>query len=470
MLRLNVPYIEKEEAKALGARWNYIEKYWYCEDDSADRFARWLDPKYVKERASGSSEKKTPADEYETVSAVNELIATYFDNNSLFQFVRVRGEISNHSLWNGHHFFTIKDSASSLKCILWKNTADMVLSFEPEDGQEVGILGTLKFNVKKGEGELVVARITELGEGGENTELRLLRERLAAEGIFDPEHKKEIPKYPKRIGIVSSKEGDAIRDIVRVSHDRNPYVALFLYHVTVQGQSAPASIIRGIKEMDKRGYDLIIVSRGGGSAEDLAPVDDEGVVRAVYMAQTPIVTGVGHERDYTLIDLAADVRFSTPTYAAQGVVPDVMSDIRKLDNYRLAIKNSMKNVLEKRKQGLATRRERLKRYDPVTVLTGNKERLEALRNRLDDGIMAVLEKKKNRYTVLVTRLHGLSPTAKLVQGFGYITRDERPVTTVADIKQGDDLTVRIHDGTIHTKVTDMEKELLFTADRYAHRC
>ena len=450
MVRLEVPYQEKNQAKALGARWNYAEKFWYCEDDQIDLFRKWY---REPEKAVTDEDGNT----YETVSAINEMIAQCFDRNPDFQFVRVRGEVSNHSLWNGHHFFTIKDSASVLKCILWEQTAKTVLDFEIEEGQEVGLIGSLRFNGKRSEGELIVARIHNLGEGDENLELKLLKEKLQAEGLFDIEHKKPIPPYPKRIGIISSKEGDAIRDICRVAHDRNPYVGLFLYSVTVQGLSAPASIIEGIQKMDSGGYDLLIVSRGGGAREDLAPFDDEMVIRAVYAAKTPVVTGVGHERDWTLIDLVADKRFSTPTYAAQGVIPDVMMDIRRLRQLEQSMKAGMGQILHRKSLLLLTRRERLERFNPEVVLQKNKERLALLTERLQESVLQQVRVRKHRCDVLIARLNGLSPTAKLIQGFGYISKKDQPVKSIEDVKEEDELLIRIHDGEIRTRVLSVGK-------------
>ena len=396
-------------------------------------------------------------DEYVTVSAVNEMVATYFDNNSLFRFVKVKGEISNHAEWNGHHFFTVKDSVSVLRCVIWKSSVPTALSFALEEGKEVGLLGSLRFNTKKGEGQLIVAKVVDLGEGGESAELKLLREKLKAEGIFDIEHKKPIPKYPKKVGIVSSKEGDAIRDICRVAHDRNPYVQLFLYNVTVQGASAPASIVEGIRAMDGRGYDLIIVSRGGGAREDLAPFDDENVVRAVYDAKTPIVSGVGHERDWTLIDLAVDVRFSTPTYAAQGVFPDVMSDIRRVHQLEESIKRGIGNTIKRRFLLLDSRRERLERYSPEAVLVQKQDRLKKLADGLERAMISVVDQRKHRLEVMIARMHGLSPTAKLIGGFGYVTADGKPVTDVGAVKPDDNILIRLHDGEIETKVLKVNR-------------
>ena len=399
-------------------------------------------------------------DDFSTVTEMNELIATYFDNNSLFQFVKVKGEVSNHSEWRGHRFFTIKDQASVLKCTIWANVVLSALSFELKDGMEVGLIGRIRFNSKRGEGQLIVAKVVDLGEGGESLELKLLFEKLKAEGIFDIDHKKPIPKYPKKVGIVSSREGDAIRDICRVAKDRNPYVQLFLYNATVQGASAPASIIQGIRELDKYGFDLIIVSRGGGSREDLAPFDDEQVVRAVYEAQTPIVTGVGHERDWTLIDYVADERFSTPTYAAQGVFPDIMSEIRRVHRLEDSIRRAMENAFRKRVLLLESRMERLERYSPESILSRKIERLEAATDELESSMTALIDKRKHRLEVILARMHGLSPTAKLVGGFGYISDDEGPITSVDMVGPDQDIFIRLHDGEIRSKVVDIRKETI----------
>lgn len=459
MIRLNVPYVQKDEAKALGAKWNYTQKFWYCEDDEVDKFLRWYDDGDRTEAPTVSSE----GERFLTVRDINELAENWFEENPVFDLVRVRGEIIDHSVWNGAHFFNIKDADPDisqttryqLRCVVWSNTASTALKdMTVEDGMEVGLVGRLQFNTRYGSAQLVVARLVDLGEGEDTRQLELLKAKLQAEGIFDPEHKKPIPRYPAKIGIVSSKDGDAIRDICRVAHDRNPYVQLFLYHVTVQGASAPSSIIDGIKQMDKRGYDLIIVSRGGGARGDLAAFDDEMVVRTVYNAKTPIVSGVGHENDWTLIDHVSDMRFATPTYAAQGVIPDVMTDIRRLESLRSSMKYSMEKILHTRRLLLSSKTERLERYNPEAVLREKKERLNTLVMRLDAAMRDAYLARVHRFELAVASLHGNSPTAKLVRGFGYLTKDEKPVLSVKDVAPGEEIVIRIHDGSIRTGVIE----------------
>ncbi|MBO4396877.1 MAG: exodeoxyribonuclease VII large subunit [Eubacterium sp.] len=454
MIRLNVPFLEKDEAKELGARWNPTGKFWYCEDDQLDLFAKWYSPA-LNPSVGGSEPSETQDPSYMTVSEISNMIEECFDNDDRFRMVRVRGEILNLSPWKGYWFFEIKDDKAVISCTIWPNTAEAILDFDLENGQEVGIVGNLQYYGKQGKASLRVARIRDMGEGDYQAKLNLLKDKLQAEGLFSEEHKKPIPKYPRRVGIITSEHADALRDILRIAHDRNPFVQLVLYPVTVQGDTAAASIIRGIKYMDAGGYDVIVVSRGGGSREDLSPFDDEDVVRAVYHANTPIVTGVGHERDVTLIDLVADKRFSTPTYAAQGVLPDVMSDILQLRSLEGSIRTGMNNIIISKKQQLRICRETLERYNPAAVLERNKVRLERAEQNLETNIRRLFDMKKHRYELLVTTLHGLSPTAKLLNGFGYVTHDDKPIMTVDDIKPGQKMMVRIHDGDISATVEEI---------------
>ena len=475
MVRLNVPYLEKDEAKALGARWNRDEKFWFCADGQEDRFRKWLpEPEGAGEERLrfampaitdeipffGTEDEplqETAGEEapYLTVSDVSGMIEDTFNRNSAFRMVRVRGEVQNLRPWNNSFFFDIRDDRSILSCTLWGDTVQTALDFELENGQEVGIIGDLQYYSKNGRSSLRVARIRDMGQGDYQARLNLLKDRLQAEGLFAEEHKKPLPKYPQRVAVITSRQGDALHDICRVARDRNPFVQLVLYPVTVQGNSAPASIIRGITHMDAGGYDVIIVSRGGGSREDLSPFDDEGVVRAVYHANTPIATGVGHERDVTLIDLVADKRFLTPTGAAQGVLPDVMSDIRRIRQLETAIRSGMANLVGRKRLLLQTRRERLERYNPEVLLQRNRERLERAERDLKSQMRALIDRKRHRYEVLLATLHGRSPTAKLMNGFGYVTRDGQPVLSVDGIQPGQKILVTIHDGGIAATVEEV---------------
>ena len=534
--RLDVPYREKDIVKALGARWNPMGKFWYCEELTED-----LKPWYRGEGkeipagrphpsrpaaatpspASGggqgsvslpgfllqeelffgtepaaeapaankagtvlpsSGETGTealfglPADpsRYKTVTEINALIADAFFATSLFRRILVKGEVTNYSgVARPHYYFSVKDAHASLPCRLWAETARTALKFKLENGQQVALTGRLEFYEARGEAALIVSEIVNIGAGAAALKLLELKNKLEAEGIFSPEHKKPIPKHPKTVGIITSKDGQAIRDIRAVSRRRDPYVQLVLYHVNVQGKNAVPSILAGIRKMDAIGADALIVGRGGGSNEDLDAFNDEAVVRAVYAAKTPVISAVGHEGHWTLIDFAADERAATPSEAAEKAVPDVMSDVRRLAQLKAGLDEKMRHQLEKRRLRLETLTAQLTGHDPVRLLKERRERLSREQEKLErfmsgilqerqDRLLAVSERlvrnmqeafrlRQTRWELLTVTLNGLSPTAKLVKGFGYITSGGQPLTTVETLSPGDALTVRIHDGEVDAR-------------------
>ena len=511
MYRLDVPYREKDTVKALGARWNPVGRFWYCEE-----LTEALKPWYhgAKEAPAGGRSEGMPVRKaappaslflqeellfgtepaaggrtakeetsalpgdpscYRTVSELNGLIADAFFATSLFRHILVRGEVTN---FNGaarpHYYFSVKDEKASLPCRLWAETARTALKFKLENGQQVALTGRLEFYEARGEAALIVSGIENIGAGAAALKLLELKNKLEAEGIFAPEHKKAIPKHPKTVGIITSKDGQAIRDIRAVSQRRDPYVQLLLYHVNVQGKNAVPSILKGIRVMDAIGADTLIVGRGGGSSEDLDAFNDEAVVRAVYAAKTPLISAVGHEGHWTLIDFVADERAATPSEAAEKAVPDVMSDVKRLTQLKAGLEEKIRHQLAIRNLRLETLAARLTAHDPAKLLKERQERLvredekltrlfgEILRERqeslkeqaerLQRNVQEVFRLRLMRWELLTVKLNGLSPTAKLVKGFGYITLDGQPLTSVEAVRPGDALTVRIHDGEVDARV------------------
>ena len=474
--RLNVPFREKDEAKALGAKWNWEGKYWYC-NALTDGLKRWYDgpedgdsDSAVSEQPQGSAtttkildtgKESSPDDpyaKYKTVSEINYLITDQFEMNPAFRNILVKGEVTNYKGPNaGNYYFHIKDEKSLLSCILWRSTASSALKFQLEAGKQVAIAGSLNYSEKSGKTNLIVRQIADMGAGEANLKYLELKAKLEAEGLFDPEHKKPIPKFPEKVGIVTSMNGQARNDIEKVAKKRNPYIQLILYHVNVQGVNAVSTILKGIKVLDEMGLDTIIVGRGGGSDEELIAYNDEAVARAVYEAKTPIISAVGHEGNWSLIDYVSDKRAATPSEAAEEAVPDIMSTIHRLEQLRRGINDNMRSRLNERKLLLQTQKAKLEGHDPVRILKERKEKLAVLSDGLKQRIQVILEAKKSRCKVLITELHGLSPTAKLVRGFGYIATEDKPVVSVDDVKTGDPVTIRIHDGQINTTVTGTEK-------------
>ena len=469
LYRLNVPYREKDEAKALGAKWNYKEKFWYCEGELTEGLRRWYDaPDAITDSNafenthddSNTSFRETGIDDendlYKTVSQVNQMIYEQFDDNISFQMIMVKGEVTNYSGHKGrNYYFAIKDDMSLLPCFMWEDTAASVLKFKLEQGQQVAIIGKLDYYKAGGKSQLIVRQIINIGDGAANLALLKLKAQLEAEGLFDEEHKKPIPKYPEKIGIITSKDGQAIKDICKVASKRNPYVQLILYHVNVQGKNAVGTIIEGIKYMDTQGVDTIIVGRGGGSDEELMAYNNEMIARTVYGAVTPIISAVGHEGHWTLIDYVSDKRVATPSEAAEEAVPDIMVDVIRVSRLRKSIEVNMINQLEQRKLLLKAGKALLEKNSPEARLKERIDRLSLLSEHIKDNITKAVELRKHRYELLVAGLHGLSPTAKLVNGFGYISRNERPVTSVEEVAKGDTLKIDIHDGTIVTEVTEI---------------
>lgn len=488
MIRLYVDYSEKEEVKRYGARWNPAERFWYYEGDVLpEELERWSMPGSLP--ADGASRRRAPALDagrsaamsgitlpigsgsgmplpamaqsaewlkpYHTVSEVNEMIKCQYGNIPQFRQIMVVGEVTNFTAPNrGNYYFDIKDESALLPCILWGSVAGTLLSFRFQAGVKVAITGYLDLYVPNGKTSLIVRNIRDAGQGDAALALLRLQAKLEAEGLFDEKFKKPIPKYPSVVGIVTSKDGKAIGDICKTAAERNPYVQLLLYHVNVQGKYAVESILEGIRTLDQMGVDTIIVGRGGGSDEELMTYNDERIVRAVFQAVTPVISAVGHEGNWTLTDYAADYRESTPTKAAVKAIPDVMADQRRLVQLQQTLQMQIRSQLQQRKLMLEAKVSRLQALDPRRILKEKQDLLQNLTEQLQHKMQAAYELRKHRCEVLITQLHGLSPTAKLVKGFGYISAEDKPVTSVHQVHAGEDIQVRIHDGQIHAKVTE----------------
>ena len=339
--RLNVPFKENNDAKSKGAKWNRDEKYWYCTELTED-LSRWYEegeetlnntqPENAEAENAESNNANDPYSNYKTVSDVNKMIMDSFDATDCFKTILVKGEVTNYRGPDskGHHYFSLKDDKCLLSCIIWKSKADDILKFEFKAGKKVALTGRFKYYDEKGTGSLHVNQIADMGTGEANLRYMELKAKLEEEGLFAIEHKKAIPKFPKIVGIVTSKEGQARKDIEKETQKRNPYIQLILYPVNVQGKNAVKTTIEGIEKLDKMGLDTIIVGRGGGTDEELIAYNDESVARAVFNAQTPIITAVGHEGNWALVDWVSDKRVATPLEAAEEAIPDVMTVIKQI--------------------------------------------------------------------------------------------------------------------------------------------
>ncbi len=391
-----------------------------------------------------------------TVSQVNGYIKNLISSDYLLRNIVIRGEISNckyHSM--GHIYFTLKDESSSMPCVMFKGSIGSGLKFRLEDGQAVLITGSVNVYERDGRYQLYASKIllADDGKGKLAEEYEKLKIKLYEEGLFDFEIKKPIPKHPKAVGIVTAKTGAAIQDIMNIARRRNPYVQLYLYPAKVQGEGAAETIVRGIETLEKMGLDTIIIGRGGGSIEDLWAFNEEIVARAIFAAKTPIISGTGHEIDNTIADYVADLRAPTPSAAAELAIDNVIDTLNRVKTLRTSIDREMSSKVRDAGFRLEKLKNALERLSPESILRDRQLALAQSVDKLHRLMEDKLTRIKQRLEVDITRLHGLSPTAKLVNGFGYISDSEdKPVTSVRSVKEGDSLTVRVHDGTINTKV------------------
>ena len=394
-----------------------------------------------------------------SVGQVNNYIKNIISQDYMLKSITIRGEVSNckyHSM--GHIYFSLKDETGSLPAVMFKSNVASGLNFTMKEGQSVVVSGSIGVYERDGKYQLYANKITMDGAGKLFEEFERLKNKLNEEGLFDFEHKKPIPKYPRRVGIVTAKTGAAIQDIINIAKRRNPYVQLILYPAKVQGEGAAITIVNGIKALDNLGVDTIIVGRGGGSIEDLWAFNEEIVARAIYEAKTPIISGTGHEVDITLADYAADLRAPTPSAACELALPDVMSTINQLETYKRTLRNNIINKYNIAKYQYDKFYSKISMLSPERKLENQNQYLSELYDRIKRAMDNEIISVKDKLELYTVKINSLSPTAKLVNGFGYIESNNSAVNSVDDIKTGDDISIRIKDGIIDAKVSSVSKE------------
>ena len=393
-----------------------------------------------------------------SVTQINTYIKRMFQSDYALRRISIKGQVSNckyHS--SGHIYFSLKDEGSQISCVMFANARYDGLKFELEDGQEVVVDGNISVYERGGSYQLYAQEIRLNGIGELYVAYEMLKQKLYEEGLFDHE-KKPIPKNPKKIGVVTARTGAAIHDIISTAKRRNPYVQLILYPAKVQGDGASDTIVAGIKALDQYGVDIIIVGRGGGSIEDLWAFNEEKVARAIYEAQTPIISGTGHEVDTTIADYAADLRAATPTAACELAVPDIREVMEGITNREYTLRTLLKQVVRRYQMKLQQYQITIANFDPRFQLQEQKMHLA----ELEEQIHAVMKNKMTDYQhkleLYTKELHGLSPTAKLINGFGYIEGSNgEPVTSVKKVMEGDQISLTISDGTIITKAEQIKR-------------
>ena len=392
-----------------------------------------------------------------SVSEINQYIATMFQNEYFFGAVFVQGEVSNckyHS--SGHIYFTIKDAKSQISCVMFAGDR-RGMDFSMSDGQQVVVGGSLRVFERDGRYQLYAKKILKQGAGDLYEKFERLKKQLLNEGLFESEHKQEIPKFAHTVGIVTAQTGAAIRDMVQVAGRRNPYVQLILYPAKVQGDGAAQTIVDGIRTLDKMNLSTIIIGRGGGSIEDLWAFNEEIVARAVYECRTPIISAVGHETDTTIADYVADLRAPTPSAAAELAVFDYMQFSQDLNMTANRMTALMAARVERKYSELSILRQQLLKVNPENVLLNKKQAVADAADQLSRQMEFILTKKKHQFELLVSHLKGLSPLDKLSSGFSYVQNEQgKAVVSVNDICVGEQLSVHVTDGVISSTVTELK--------------
>lgn len=392
-----------------------------------------------------------------TVTEINKYIKNMFIKDPYLNHIYVKGEVSNckyHT--SGHIYFTLKDAQGQLACVMFAGQR-RGLNFRLEEGQSVIVLGSINVYERDGKYQLYANQIVLDGLGALYERFDKLKKALEAEGLFDKAHKKPIPPYPKRVGIVTAATGAAIQDIINISKRRNPYVQLILYPALVQGAGAPESIVRGIKILDKLKPDVIIVGRGGGSIEDLWAFNEEIVARAIYSCNTPIISAVGHETDVTISDYVADLRAPTPSAAAELAINDYISFNNLVQDYKRRIfKAAMHNVTCHQSK-LREFKLRLFYASPSYQIKQKRQLLMDIEQKLTNNMDRKLKEAHHKLELYITKLEGLSPLSKLKKGYALVTGEEgKALQSIREVEKNDLLKISLLDGDIVSRVEEIK--------------
>ena len=395
-----------------------------------------------------------------TVSQVNGYLKLLIEQDDFLNQVAVRGELSNCKLHSsGHLYFTLKDGESELAAIMFRSAAAK-LPFVPKSGMKVTVYGKMSVYEKGGRYQLYAETMLEDGLGALWLEFERLKKKLEAEGLFDPGRKRPLPAYPSCVGIVTSPTGAAVWDMVNITGRRFPGVRILICPVLVQGASAPASMCRALAYLNvTKACDVIILGRGGGSAEDLWAFNDEGLVRAVAASEIPIVSAVGHETDFTLCDFAADQRAPTPSAAAELVLRDHRDVLQRFDGLSERMDACMESRLQRYRSRLTEWEQRLKLCSPEGRLKEQRNRLERLTTGMDASMQNRLGSARQRLELAVNHLEAVNPLAVLARGYGMVQDSEgRVVSSVAALRVGEPVTIRLSDGRAVAEIRSKEKE------------
>lgn len=395
-----------------------------------------------------------PNEQAFSVTQLNEYVKMLIDSDEILQTAAVCGEISNfkHHYATGHLYFTLKDDRSAVKCVMFARDASR-LKFEPDNGMTVTAWGRVSVFPRDGAYQLYVGFMSPSGLGEQYYAFEMLKQKLASEGLFDASRKKKIPKFPKKIGIITSPTGAAVRDLFNVLTRRWPIVEIELFPALVQGSGAAASLKKGIEYFDsKDDIDVVIIGRGGGSGEDLSAFNDEALARSIAASRVPVISAVGHEIDVSISDYVADLRAPTPSAAAEFAVPDMQEYNAILASHLGRIKGIVSRKIEFGESRLKTLSGSSVLRSPEKYFDIKFTELDHLAERLGDKYDDIIKTNSSKFLSLVAKLDALSPLSVLSRGYSITNKGDKAVSSVAEISSGDDLTLIFNDGKADVKV------------------
>lgn len=394
-----------------------------------------------------------------SVGQVNRYVKNMFTQDFFLQKVYVKGEVSNckyHT--SGHIYFSLKDETGTLTCVMFAGQR-RGLSFRMKDGDKVVVGGSVDVYERDGRYQLYAKEITLEGAGALYIRFLALKQELEDMGMFAQEYKQPIPRFIRRLGVVTAPTGAAIQDIRNISYRRNPYLQIILYPALVQGDGAAASIVKGIRMLDEADVDVIIVGRGGGSIEDLWAFNEESVARAVFECRTPVISAVGHETDFTITDFVADLRAPTPSAAAELAVDDYRSVVEAAASYGERLHRAMYGKLDLQRSRLEHYHTKFMYLSPENRIREQRQRLLDLEEEICEAMERQIREKSQTLAVYLERFSGLSPLRKLNRGYSYVAdKNKKAVTSVEQAKIGDRLFISVTDGCMETEVRSIRKE------------
>ena len=398
--------------------------------------------------------------DFDSVSRLNGYIKQSLSDNPYLAEFSVIGEISQYTVSSRDHaYFSIKDDQCVINCVIFSRARSQ-LRIEPEIGMKVKVYGGVDFYTQGGKLQIIASNIENLGDGDLHEQFNKLFKKLQDEGLFDGSHKKPIPILPRRIGVITSASGKVISDIVNTVRKRNPHHDILLYPASVQGVECPPEVISGIKYFNtEKNVDVIIIARGGGSYEELFCFNDEGIARAVYASEIPVISAIGHEPDYTIIDYVADVRAATPTAAGEMVIASYDDQKKEIDNLALNLDISINQFIDSRRKALEVYKNHKALHSPAYYAMEQQAVVRELRTRLESLTGRVVEQKNSEINEVKVRLDALNPGNVLKRGYSYVCdKDGKAVESVKSVSMGDNVSIVLSDGTLLGEIKDIKNK------------